>query len=524
MVLFWPEKWCIIVCAMSKTLNGNGDGGKPSWVVAGQPIAVKKPVTTMTAAAREVKDSCVIFRAAEGDAVRAALTHFTRQSVTFELYGKAVALRMSEVLADFQVDVRGQTIYTGRAVVSSLMDGGSNTLCEVTLNESHWKEKTELLQALSRGESGLLNADFKEFLQDSQGLYKISPEYKLALVDMQTYFSDLRLWLNQLETGMQSVPEVQRRALERKIIAEIGQSVFPSFAALFERFELAAKNVDKRHLATHQALVRRMLHPLILCSPFMHRIYFKPLGYAGDYEMVSMILRDPHEGDSLFAKLLNVFILGQVPGEAHRNRVTYLVHRLADETDRMAQRGEICRIYNLGCGPAGEVQHFLRHNDLSQHARFTLLDSNDETLRNTGTLLETVKAQHNRRTPIKLVKKSVYQLLKPSDRAKSNGEQYDYIYSAGLFDYLNDQVGRTIIELTYELLAPGGLLLITNVDPVNPIKNIMDHIYDWHLIYRDGRELTALASGLPADASITISAEHTSANVILEVRKPPAKP
>ena len=43
----------------------------------------------------------------------------------------------------------------------------------------------------------------------------------------------------------------------------------------------------------HEAYLRRHLHPLLLCSPFAYRTYQKPLGYAGDYEMVNMIVRDP---------------------------------------------------------------------------------------------------------------------------------------------------------------------------------------------------------------------------------------
>jgi extracellular factor (EF) 3-hydroxypalmitic acid methyl ester biosynthesis protein len=506
--------------AMSNLLNGNGNGNGHGLSGVAPQLAAKKPAARTPAL--EIKESRVIFRAADTGELRGVLTHFTRHSATFELNGTAVLLRASEVLADFQINIRDKTFYSGRAVVSGLMDSGSNTLCEVTLDEGRWTG-INFPQTSHQREKGWLGVEFNEFIQDWQSLYKINSEYKLALIDMQTYFSDLRLWLNQLEMGIHSTPEVDWPKLEREIIAEIGQYVFPTFAALFEKFELAAKDVDKKHLPSHQALVKRLLHPLILCSPFMHRIYFKPLGYAGDYEMVNMILRDPHEGESLFAKLLNVFILGQVPGEAHRNRVIYLVHRLVGEVGRMAQRGEVCKIYNLGCGPAGEVQSFLKNHDLSKFAQFTLLDADDETLRNTGKLLESMKSKYHRRTPIKLVKKSVHQLLKPSNRNKSADEKYDYIYSAGLFDYLTDQVGRTIIELTYDLLAPGGLLLITNVDPVNPIKNIMDHIYDWHLIYRDGRQLAELASGLPADASIAIRAEYTSANVILEVRKPPLK-
>ena len=290
--------------------NGNGRSAAPT-----RPAL--KPAAARTVD-REIQESQVSFETAEGIKLHGAITHFTRQSATCEIFGDLVGLRMSEALKNFQINVRGHTIYSGRAVISSLMDGGGNMFCEVVLEESLWTGP-QLIPTLKPADKSALGNKFKEFLNDRQGLYKISPEYKLAVMDMQIVFSDLRLWLNQLELGISAAKEADRLALERKLIAEVGRFAFPIFEALFEKFEMAARSVDKRFLSAHQALVKRLLHPLILCSPFMHRIYFKPLGYAGDYEMVNMILRDPHEGGSLFAKLLNVFILGQVPGEAHRN-------------------------------------------------------------------------------------------------------------------------------------------------------------------------------------------------------------
>lgn len=501
---------------MNKIHNGNGSehGNMQRLAQSVRKTAPIKPIDCTKGASQ------VNFLTAGGLKLGGTPTRLTRQAATCEIHGGTAALRTSEILTDFEIHIHGQKIYAGRAVVSNLMDAGSNAICEVTLDENHWTKTHPPLAKSYDKITDNLSKEFTDFLAGWQNLYKISPEYKLALVDLQTHLSDLKLWMDQLEMNIRSAPTTEQPALERAVIKEIGQPIFPAFAALFEKFEMAARNVDKSLLPSHQALVKRLLHPLLLCSPFMHRIYFKPLGYAGDYEMVNMILRDPHEGDSLFAKLLNVFILSQVPGEAHRNRVTYLVKRLVEETNRMATRGGICKIYNLGCGPTGEVQQFLTHHKLSNHAHFTLLDADDETLRKTGELLGSIKTKHQRSTPIKLIKKSVYQLLKPSGKNKSSDEEYDFIYSAGLFDYLSDQVGQTIIGLTYDLLAPGGLLLITNVDPVNPIRNIMEHIYDWHLIYRDGRHLATLASDLPAEAAISIKAEITSANVILEIRKP----
>src|SRR5690606_21713648 len=116
--------------------------------------------------------------------------------------------------------------------------------------------------------------------------------------------------------------------------------------------------------AIHRAYCRRQLHPLVMCAPFVHRTYEKPLGYAGDYEMVNMILRDPLEGASIFAKVVNSYFLAAPPAEAHRNRIDYLTEMLSDETRRRVRTGKVARIFNLGCGPAREVQSFLANNDL----------------------------------------------------------------------------------------------------------------------------------------------------------------
>src|SRR5436309_7141006 len=126
--------------------------------------------------------------------------------------------------------------------------------------------------------------------------------------------------------------------------------------------------------------MQRQLHPLVLCAPFVYRTYSKPLGYAGDYEMVNMITRNPCEGGSLFAKLVNAWFLAQPPAQAHRHRLDYLVQKLTEETARVSAEGRLARIFNLGCGPAVEVQRFLESKDFSDRASFTLLDFNEETL------------------------------------------------------------------------------------------------------------------------------------------------
>jgi extracellular factor (EF) 3-hydroxypalmitic acid methyl ester biosynthesis protein len=276
----------------------------------------------------------------------------------------------------------------------------------------------------------------------------------------------------------------------------------------------------------HRIHLRRQLHPLLLTSPFAYRTYTKPLGYAGDYEVVDMMLRPPYEGETLFAKLINVWLVGQAPAEAHRNRVTYLVRKLVEETVRVSALGRRAQVFNLGCGPADEVRRFYIEEAVSDHVALTLLDFNEKTITQLQGKLQQIKHNHRPGAEFHLIKKSVQQVLKDSVRAVRMGgvPAYDFVYCAGLFDYLTDEVCKRLMDVFYDMLAPGGLLVATNVsDAMNrsrPFRYSMEYILDWHLIYRNGVDFMRLAPSLAPPESVAAISDVTGVNVFIEVRKP----
>jgi extracellular factor (EF) 3-hydroxypalmitic acid methyl ester biosynthesis protein len=237
-----------------------------------------------------------------------------------------------------------------------------------------------------------------------------------------------------------------------------------------------------------------------------------------------MILRDPHEGGSLFAKLLNTWFLSQSPAEAHRNRVKYLTARLREESLRAVRGNRRLRVLNLGCGPAGEVHAFMREDELCNHASLTLLDFNDETIRDTGNALRSVNQQFHRSAEINMVKRSVHQVLKDGSKGNkvSGAGTFDFVYCAGLFDYLTDRTCKQLMNIFHELLAPGGLLVATNVDSFNPIRNIMGYIFEWKLVERNGTEFMTLTPDKALKDDCRILADVTGCNIFLECRKPEA--
>jgi extracellular factor (EF) 3-hydroxypalmitic acid methyl ester biosynthesis protein len=471
----------------------------------------------------QVEESLVLFKAGQDAELRGKPLRMTRFAAAFELYGDEDRLRLSEALHCFRIMVRGRTIYAGRAVVRSLIETGPLLVCEVALDESAWRD-LEFDAATAR--DGWLREKFNDFLSDWQTIYRIAPEFKAVLADMQSFLMELRLWLNQLELGMASMVAVDRARKEREVIDGLTLPVVSAIGSFVERFEAAAGKLEEERHPGHQAYLRRQLHPLLLCSPFAHRAYYKPLGYAGDYEVVNMMLRPSDEGNSLFAKMLNVWLIGQAPAQAHRNRVGYLKQKLLEEALRLVGEGRSLRVFNLGCGPAHEVKLFLGEETLADRMDLTLVDFNEETLVRLQGELDAVQRQQTRKSRIQFVKKSVHQLLKESSRKDTGDKEslFDFIYCAGLYDYLSDQVCRRLNDFFYSKLAPGGLLLTTNVTEVlndsRPFRYSMEYMLDWMLIYRDGRQFAALKPEAAPPDSLRVITEETGVNLFMEVRKP----
>jgi extracellular factor (EF) 3-hydroxypalmitic acid methyl ester biosynthesis protein len=462
------------------------------------------------------RESFLVCRNSQDDQIRATILRLTRYSVAFEVYNPYSILQTSEVLSGFQIFINTHMAYNGRAVVRSLINTGIYLVAEVGL-EDGWLDE-DLCSAVNQRER--LLAECQEFLNVCTNLQQVNQEFKIVIADLQSLLGGLRGWLEQVELGIHSTPADKRSAIERQVISDLQPAILPQVHSLFKRFEAIAVSVPEQFQPLHQFYLRRQLHPLLLCAPFIYRTYQKPLGYAGDYEMVNMILRNPYEGSSLFAKLINTYFLSQPPAEAHRNRIKHLTEQIISETERMARLGRPARVFNLGCGPAAEIQEFLIQEDISDQAEFTLLDFNEETLHYTANRLSELKKKYNRRTSVSYLPESVSQILRDSRRAHEAfvSESYDLVYCAGLFDYLSDRVCRRMMEILYDLVAPGGLLIVTNVAAHNPVRNIMEYVVAWNLIHRDALQLASLSPS--SKGEFRVSSEQTSMNLFLELRKP----
>jgi extracellular factor (EF) 3-hydroxypalmitic acid methyl ester biosynthesis protein len=76
--------------------------------------------------------------------------------------------------------------------------------------------------------------------------------------------------------------------------------------------------------------------------------------------------------------------------------------------------------------------------------------------------------------------------------------------------------------LFYQSVRPGGLVLSTNVAPTCPNRGSLELVLDWHLIYRNAREMENIWPREISPDPARIESDETFVNVFLEARKPNA--
>ncbi len=459
-------------------------------------------------------ESEVAFQTAGGVEICARLTRLTRHAATFEADDFAAALRASEVLAGFKITAGSRVIYFGRAVVSNVIHTGDSLLCEAKLDNLGSETAYFLPEA---GVDGNLPEAYETFFQAWQNNYRIASEFKVLVADVESYLTGVRQWLEQLEFGLKDRGD--KAALESAILNAAAPKIIAAFNGQHQRFEEMIGALPPEAVGAHQDFVRQHWHKLFLVSPFGHRTYHKPIGYAGDYEMMNMIYRNQPEGRSLYEQLIHLLLVSQWPAISVRNRIAHLGENILNETARVARAGKTARILNVGCGPAREIQNFLRETLLSNQADFMLIDFNEETLLHAGEKLVEAKREFARRTPIRTEQISVYELLKRTQRHSAGAEKFDLIYCAGLFDYLAPDTCRALMELWHDSLSPGGLMLVANMTDTKPFRHFIEFILDWQLIYRNSRELLSLVPERCRETTRVI-AEPASVNLFLHTRKP----
>jgi len=461
-------------------------------------------------------DPVVSFRNAQGETIRATIVNLQRRALVMEVYNPYSIVQASEVLSELTVRIGARCGYAGKAVVVSIVNTGLTAVVSVTLIDE-WRELGVSGEPGTVGElaAGAVGREAGRFVADWDERFRIRRDYQIAINETRAYLSEVARWVEQVDLST-ALPR-EHGKLRADVFAELAEPLVLRTKRYFNDINAEAARVEDECAASHRAFAQAALHPLILRAPFVFRTYTKPLGYAGDYHMVNQILDDPRQGPSTYFQIVNAAFLQTAVALAHRNRIDILTAFLKRMADAARALGRPLRVLNVGCGPAAEIQRFLKEYDEPHWLSFELVDFNGETLEWTSQRLAAINHGLARQVTVRFMQDSVQQLLKRRADAEPAGE-FDVVYCAGLFDYLSDKVCARIIAHFTARMRSGGRLLLTNVHASNPERPGMEHLLEWYLIHRDQLKMQQL---LPFEAQQRkIYLDATGVNVFAEASIP----
>jgi extracellular factor (EF) 3-hydroxypalmitic acid methyl ester biosynthesis protein len=455
-------------------------------------------------------DHVVTFRNSQGESARGTLTSLQRRSLVMEIYNPYSIVQVSEVLSELTIRSGDRIIYKGKAVVVSLLNTGLMAVISVALIDE-WSD----LNAI-RGNVNQVREEAARFVADWESRFKIRQSYQVTISEFRAFLSETARWIDQADM-VDSLPRMPDGRLTDEVFGAMAEPLMIKGKEFLVRLEDEASRLPAEDSLLHRAFAQTALHPLVLRAPFVYRTFAKPLGYAGDYEMVNQILGDPRQGSSTYIQLVNAMFLRAAVAVAHRNRIDILVDFLKKAVATAASKDRPVRILNVGCGPGVEIQKLIASGEDLSRLQFTLIDFSLETLNYTRQKIDEAAQQHKVKVQVEYVQESVHELLKRAtrDTAPADGQGFDYVYCAGLFDYLSDKVCSRLIRYFLSRSNPGAHLLVTNVHADNPERYGMEHLLEWHLIYRDEKQMQSVMEEVNAPAIMYTDA--TGVNIFAEV-------
>lgn len=442
---------------------------------------------------------------------RGRLLNVSETGASFELEPGATLLVGSTVL----VTIRAETddFYKGGARVEWLKPGPEGTSIGVSLfgSQIDFDEVLELRAFLAQRKKagGLLDRTWRR---------ANNAVFKGTVGEFALFLEDAGEDLKRIEhTAPPQAVYGERASSTRKAFEHWMHTDFvPGVVDYAAKLDAAAKEARKEDRESLKEFSNRLLQKYFMQAPWMHRACSKPLGYAGDFEVMNFVYAREFVGQTLFGKALHRAFLEVPAAEAVRARKDMIKAHLSGKLEATTSKG-ITRILSVAAGPAQELYELLTEREFPQEIEIVLFDQEVGALTHAHRRLTSVTAGTTKnRVKVTYLRDSVKRLLVDPNIFEEHGT-FDAIVCSGFFDYLRVNSATRVTKTFVKYLNPGGSTYIGNMVPENPSRWLMEHHLDWQLIYRTREEMIAFGRAGAPDCDVKIVEERTRINPFLAI-------
>ncbi len=448
---------------------------------------------------------------------RAELINFSKSGALILLKRSRYIFSKGDILKDFSIYIGEEKFYSGNAEIIEVI----NKINDIEIRVFIKAGDIPINKILDVSNVNRLDFVINKIKKEVSGMYDISKEYIHEVSELSYKLRILKKFLDDFEKSIKDEDQVIKQKILNDALNLLEKEFFDDITKHLYKINDLVKNIDvkdeiyKKYLTYFQ----NELNEYLFLSPFINRIYYKPLGYAGDYEMMNMIYANIPRGESLFAKILDKYTLEIPVAQANRNRIPYMLGKIKTIGKKVLEKKDRIKIASIACGPCLEIQELLKKEEISNYIDFTLLDSSNDALLSAKNKLEEIKKEYHRETTFKFINESIYPLIKNKEFQNMLDDNQDIIYSLGLFEYLSDITVTRLIKVLYNKISDDGVLIVGNYDDKNKNKSYMELGGEWFLFYREPNKMISFTKDLSSCQASVEDDKEIEFNTFLNIKK-----
>lgn len=270
---------------------------------------------------------------------------------------------------------------------------------------------------------------------------------------------------------------IQKQAAVRKLISfiEAGgpeENEYDELTGIWDSLNLEKEDTSSKKLTTD-----KLLH--LFGVDFLNQTiqgfgYRKPHGYAGDFEIIDKIYLQKINADKKFQKW-DKYFHSQHATIAVRNRKNYFI-KIVKEMCSGVNRP--LRILNIASGPCRDVLELLEQIPI-ESVKIHCVEMDPKAIDYARNVLGPFSNY------VEITQKNIFKFY--------TDDKFDLIWSAGLFDYFDNDTFIQLLSRFSFWCAPSGEIVIGNFSVSNPSRSYMEKAGDWYLFHRTDDELRKLA-------------------------------
>lgn len=445
--------------------------------------------------------------------IRGRVLDFSNQGIGLVTTDAAGSVLFGDRLSDLTITQGEHVFYEGRATVRNVRETDEGTHIGLAIDDG-WLDLKKLHHVDVK-----LDVDerIQKHLWNYHRAEPISRRFKANVADLRYFLTSLKDGLEKEEERIRDFDLDSAGIYIQEVVKTthaVLEDVIPKHVAALEEETRGANQKEK---GVYEAYFREhLLSFFVDHSPLLGRCYRKPLGYAGDYEVMNMMYRDPQAGaPSLYGRCMNVFACNLSATRAVANRIPCL----ADWAAVHLEDESVQEVASIACGPAREILELTRRNVDFDGRTVTLMDIEPRAIQYCEQTLMPELMRLNPAARVRPIRESVRRLIREQRLRDVLGSQ-GLIISVGLFDYFNDRMFEHLLGRLYGVINPGGHIYIGNFSLNNDSRFIMEYVTEWYLHHRSEDDLLRLAASLPENAFCEVLSEPLGVNLFLHVQKP----